>query len=677
MKKIRPLIATAFLLIFTAALGGEAMFIDRESQDEVREYLLGKFGEDQKLRIERGVQQVAAFWQAGDGSAEEFAKFCKQGFIADIDRLQLVFGRIEANFETMYGHLNKISLDLKRALQLNLGEILPIDQRFGQFDPAAHVSDDMFDSKIAFEILLNFPAYTLAEKTELGPGWSRRDWATARCGDLFLSRLPARCSQEAAAAFSEAETYISQYNIYMGRLVDNEGNALFPSDLKLISHWGLRDHLKALYAEKDGLARQEMIHEVLKRIIQQDIPKSIINLGELTWNPFRNRVFKDDKEIAWTPEPNSRYMHLLDVFKAMRGMDEFYPSLPSHTQRKFELEREMEEAAVAKLLEEVLTSAEVKGIAGLIAGRLGRELQPFDIWYNGFKPRAKVGEAELDRRVRQQYPSLDRFRRSMPAILQRLGFSPADAAFIGKRIEVDPARGAGHAWGAVMRSEPSHLRTRAVAGGMDYQGFNVAMHELGHCAEQVLSLQKTDSWLMAGVPNTAVTEAFAFLFQNRDLEILGYPAATSRARQLQALDTLWMTFEIAGVAMVDMKVWNWLYKNPGATPDALRRAVMACAREVWNKYYAPIFGIRDQVILAAYSHMIDAALYLPDYPLGHIISFQLESYLKGKNIGREMERMCRAGRLTPQLWMKNAVGEEISAKPLLAAAAEALKAIKK
>ena len=104
---------------------------------------------------------------------------------------------------------------------------------------------------------------------------------------------------------------------------------------------------------------------------------------------------------------------------------------------------------------------------------------------------------------------------------------------------------------------------------------------------------------------------------------------------------------------------------------------MACAREVWNKYYAPVFGVRDQVILAAYSHMIDAALYLPDYPLGHLISFQLESYLNGKNLGSEMERMCQAGRIIPQLWMKNAVGEEISAKPLLAAAAEALKVIKK
>jgi hypothetical protein len=182
---------------------------------------------------------------------------------------------------------------------------------------------------------------------------------------------------------------------------------------------------------------------------------------------------------------------------------------------------------------------------------------------------------------------------------------------------------------------------------------------------------------MAGVPNTAITEAFAFIFQNRDLEILGLKAEGRNARLLKALDTLWMTYEIAGVALVDMKAWDWLYKNPEASPESLRKAVMACAREVWNKYYAEIFGARDQVILAAYSHLIDAALYLPDYPLGHLISFQLENYLSGKNLGTEMERMCQAGRVIAQLWMKNAVGEEISAAPLLAAAAEALKVIKK
>jgi len=39
--------------------------------------------------------------------------------------------------------------------------------------------------------------------------------------------------------------------------------------------------------------------------------------------------------------------------------------------------------------------------------------------------------------------------------------------------------------------------------------------------------------------------------------------------------------------------------------------------------------------------------------------------------------MCQVGRVIPQLWMKNAVGEEISAAPLLEAASEALKVIKK
>jgi hypothetical protein len=677
VKKFRPLIITAWILIFSAALGGETMFIDKETQDGVREYLQGKNGEAQKLRIDRGVQQTAAFWRAADGSAEEFVKFCKLNFIADPDRLQTLFKRIETNFEILYGHLNKVSLDLKRPLQLDWGEILPIDQRFGQFDPAAHVCDDMFDSQIAFEILLNFPAYTLAEKAELGPGWSRRDWAYARCGDLFLSRLPARLSQNAAAAFSEAETYISEYNIYMGRLVDDQGKSLFPADLKLISHWGLRDRLKALYADKRGLAGQEMIHEVLKRIIQQSIPQQMVNRDEFSWNPVKNKVYKDGKETAWTPEPNTRYLHMLNIFKAMKDMDEFYPSLPSHAQRKFAMERELEEPAVETLLEEVLASDEVKGAAALIKKRLGRELRPFDIWYNGFKPRAKISEAELDRRVSQKYADLKAFEKDMRGILQALGFTAKSADFVSSRVAVDPARGAGHAWGAVMRSEKSRLRTRVSAGGMNYESFNVGMHELGHCVEQTFSLQKVDSFLLAGVPNTAITEAFAFIFQNHDLEILGLKNDVRNARQMKALDTLWMTYEIAGVALVDMKVWDWLYKNPEANPDGLRRAVMACAREVWNKYYAPVFGVRDQVILAAYSHMIDAALYLPDYPLGHLISFQLESYLNGKNLGSEMERMCQAGRIIPQLWMKNAVGEEIAAKPLLAAAAEALKIIKK
>jgi hypothetical protein len=131
-----------------------------------------------------------------------------------------------------------------------------------------------------------------------------------------------------------------------------------------------------------------------------------------------------------------------------------------------------------------------------------------------------------------------------------------------------------------------------------------------------------------------------------------------------------------GVSLVDMQAWHWLYDHPQATPEGLKQAVIAIAKEIWNQYYAPVFGVRDQVILAVYSHMIDYTLYLPHYALGNVIQFQLEDYLKDKVLGPEMERMCAAGNILPQLWMKKAMGAEISVKPLLKAVDRALKIAK-
>ena len=73
--------------------------------------------------------------------------------------------------------------------------------------------------------------------------------------------------------------------------------------------------------------------------------------------------------------------------------------------------------------------------------------------------------------------------------------------------------------------------------------------------------------------------------------------------------------------------------------------------------------------------MIDSGLYLPDYPMGHIIAYQLERYMDGKNLAEEMERMCKQGSIAPQLWMKRASGQELSAEALLKAAEEAIAAL--
>ena len=224
-----------------------------------------------------------------------------------------------------------------------------------------------------------------------------------------------------------------------------------------------------------------------------------------------------------------------------------------------------------------------------------------------------------------------------------------------------------------MRSEKAHLRTRVPAGGMNYKGFNIAMHELGHNVEQTISLHKVANYSLNGVPNTAFTEALAFVFQARDLDILGMAKKDPKGKDLNALDDYWAACEIAGVALVDMKVWHWAYEHPEATAESLQAETIKIAKEVWNRYYAPVFKVKDQTVLAIYSHMIDGALYLPDYPLGHIIAFQLQSYLEGKPLGPEVERIFSAGRIVPQQWMKNAVGEEISVEPLLKATETALK----
>ena len=71
--------------------------------------------------------------------------------------------------------------------------------------------------------------------------------------------------------------------------------------------------------------------------------------------------------------------------------------------------------------------------------------------------------------------------------------------------------------------------------------------------------------------------------------------------------------------------------------------------------------------------MIDSPLYLANYSYGHIVQFQLEGYLKGKDFSKEIDRIFSQGRLTPQQWMNAAVGSKISTKPLIEALDEVLK----
>ena len=640
--------------------------------NSTKDELIDIHGEKEKPRIESGVNQVALFWKEEDGTESDFSSFCIDHFVAGEKEVKKLFENISSNMEYINGYFHKMSRALTEPIHLDKGEISKIDMMFGGYDPSAHITEDFFRNRIAFLNLLNFPFYNLEEKNELGREWTRLEWAYARAGDLYTSRVPSHLNLELSETITRADSYVSDYNIMMGNIVNEEGDTLFAENLRLISHWGLRDEIKSLYGDEDGLEKQKVIHKIMERIIRQEIPEIVINNENYKWDPVSNKVFLNGEEVDFRYEPDTRYRHLLEVFRAVKATDPYSPYYPDYISRRFEEEMEIAREDIESLFIEFVSSPLAAEVGKYISNQLGRDMEPFDIWYDGFKPR-KMQAEELNSMIRKRYPDREAFQNDLPNMLVKLGFTFEKASEIASRITVDAGRGAGHAWGAEMRSDNSHLRTRIGKEGMDYQGYNVAAHELGHNVEQTITLYDIDYYKLRGVPNTAFTEAVAFMFQSRDMKLLGLTVEDDP--HMKALDTFWNIYEIMGVSLVDIEVWKWLYLNPDATPSELKEKVIKIARDIWNRYYAQVFGVEDSPILAIYSHMISYPLYLSAYPLGHLISYQIGEAVEGRIIAEELHGMLTNGNITPKHWMLNTVGSEISNEPVFRATERALNAL--
>jgi hypothetical protein len=658
----------------------------------------------QKPRIDRGLQQVQALWRPDDGDPLALRDFAVQHFVGDDKELDVLFRRFERALEAVDGHMLEIGRELRAPSELDLPEFsptIPVDDVLAGWDASAHVLDDWFSNKLAFVVLLNFPQSTLAERLRDAARLGRRDWAVARLTGRFSRRVPADVSARQSAVAAAADRYIADYNLWMHHVLDERGQRIFARDQKLISHWNLRDELKSQYANGlEGTNRQRTIVRLMERIVTQTIPTAVIDAPWVDYNPFNNVVVAAPTETTEKAAPKelvldareelqgatNRYQQLLAQFRSQSAADPYTPRTPSAILRSFELARELPEERVRRLFLDVLESPLVPKVAAEIERRLGRKLEPQDLWFDGFKARSAVAPDELDARTRARYPTARAFHADMPRMLRELGFSREKADWLASHIVVEPSRGAGHALQSARRGDVPHLRTRVGDKGMDYKGYNIAVHEMGHNVEQLFSLYDVDSTLLAGVPNNAFTEAIAFVFQARDLELLGTTALSTAARHESALADFWATWEIAGVALVDVAVWHWLYAHPEASPAELRDATVRIAAEVWKKHYARALGGVDASgqatpLLGIYSHMIAYPLYLTDYPLGHLIAFQLEEHLdrvttSGKStLGAEIERFCRFGAVAPDIWMKNATGQPLSAAPLLRATQSALAAL--
>ncbi len=637
--------------------------------------------------VTRGVEQVASLWNETDGSESDFQSLVTSSYAATADTKRLLYDRMAFVLEQCSQSADILNNTLQEPTTLvGKGDPTSVDWIVSGYSPMAHFAEDMFANKIAHICVLNFPYYTLEEKNRLGKEWTRQEWAYVRMGDVFANRVPGSVMATYSQELSEAENYIAGYNILMHCLRNEKGEQLWQEPMALLSHWNLRDELKSNYVAGDeamrrlGKEKQEMIYQVMLRIIRQEIPQCVINNDQLLWCPTTNIVSGNPNsaiklKVDISREPDTRYQQIINIFHALQSIDAYRPDAPSHVLRTFNEDLQIPYEEIESLFTQLIQSDEVKHVAAIIRERLGRDLRPYDIWYDGFKSRSSISEEVLTIQTQKRYPDAKAFERDMPRILMELGFAPNKAKEVASHIVVEAARGSGHARPCVGREQPARLRTRIGDKGMDYKGYNIAVHEFGHNVEEVISLYDIDYYTLAGIPNTGFTEASAFLFQERDLQLLHHSNQPLHQAD-QLFDLIWGMYEIMGVSLVDMRMWQWLYANPKATAAELREAVIALASEVWNEYYAPILGEKDSPLLGIYSHMVGYALYLPAYPIGNLVQYQVEEYLSkcatAEEWAKEYTRIYQQGCLTPDAWMRGAVGNPMSVEPILKAVREQL-----
>ena len=141
--------------------------------------------------LQRGVSQVAALWTEDDGNVEEFTSFVKENYATTPEARRDLFDKLSKAYEVLLGTQNQVAIELSLPTILAGPEPTNIDYIMSAFNPYSHLWNDLYENKVAFITILNFPNFSLAEKNTLGGEWNREQWAYARMGDMFTSRVPA------------------------------------------------------------------------------------------------------------------------------------------------------------------------------------------------------------------------------------------------------------------------------------------------------------------------------------------------------------------------------------------------------------------------------------------------------------------------------------------------------
>ncbi|MDP7030223.1 MAG: hypothetical protein QF733_08385 [Phycisphaerales bacterium] len=629
------------------------------TRPETLEALISRHGPACRDRAEAGIARVRARWTEEDGDADAFHAFCLKRFVP-ADALPALLDRLEVAMEQINGHLYEMGRTLRRWSDLRGDRMEEIDDILAMFDPSPDLSDQFYKQKLAFVALLNFDRPDLDDMLRNGGDWDAETWAAVRICRIFGPRIPTEVSELARELGHRADTFVADFHVPVGTLVTPDGSRPFDADRKLLAHWIIREEVRGGYADPNGLERQRAVMWVMRRHIDGTIPASIMageDLGD--WDPQANTIGGSPATDVFGLD---RYDRWLDMFTVAKAYDEHYPDHPTAIARKFDLQREIPEDVVESLLVDLLASPARHKLSTLIEERLQRPLEAHDIYFDQISEQESV--AELDAKVRERFGDHRGLQLALPDVLRSLGYPGGAADFLGSRVRVEIARGAGHAMRPLLPEYDAWLRTNSLDLELGWDGFDTAMHELGHNLEQLCSTHFVPRPALRGVPNTACTEAFAFLYQDLAPRVLGINEDAALKEDTTAVETMLAACQIAGPALLEIKVWRWLYANPDADAESLRACVLRIADELWTAHFQEHFGPDPYATLAAYQHMIAYPLYLADYALGHIISHQVRRHVRTRDLAAETHRICSIGRLTPDAWMRQAVGSGIDATML-------------
>ena len=83
--------------------------------------LVADHGEEQRRRVQQGLDQIADVWRTEDGGRGSFEAFVRRNFAGDEAAFEIMFARFEKLLEQLDGHSLEILLAFREQSDLDLG----------------------------------------------------------------------------------------------------------------------------------------------------------------------------------------------------------------------------------------------------------------------------------------------------------------------------------------------------------------------------------------------------------------------------------------------------------------------------------------------------------------------------------------------------------------------------